>query len=352
MSKAKTAKKAVGKNTGRSATTRAAKTKKASTLPAPAVPKTLSLASNAWPEGFGETPADEEAFRRGFPHLRSLTQAAVADPVELTGRALFATEPMLDFEWPREVAERLVRGFAAGDPKYGAANPNDPAATAALRARGSMGNPRDLLRKAMSRKMNHRDWQIDDYVFLIEAEFGSDRTADAILTILEEGGKSLYANEDDPVEIAFRLGFLIGRAEDSAGLHARLITLRQKLAKAKPAQDWIEAIDTVLDGNRAFEYFGWRLGAYVYATDATALAQKVTAAPGDFIPDVRHAYLGGAPVLAMYARRIEEMEEDGYARRFFHQLARVKRSLVTPLMTQLAKRPDTGELAKRWLDEG
>lgn len=319
---------------------------KAAAAPRPAAPAKSAtpqsaggngLASAAWPDGFGETAADELAFRRGFPHVRSLGGEPTADPSAQAKQALGASDPILDFVWPGETARRFLRAFVGEDPAgSGAAQP--------------VADPKDLIERAMSTERHHRSWRIEDFVFLLEAEAGPDRVASAILDVIEEGGK-LYASSNDGPEIAFTLGFLIGRSESSAALRDRTIRAREAIAKTKkPIQpDWAEALDIVIDGNRAFDLAGWMLSRYVFVTDSAALAQKLVQAPGQFLPDVRLAYLGGPAVLATFFKRVDELPVGPLGRRFFHQLAPMKRALAKPIMEKLAKRADTKALASAWL---
>lgn len=295
------------------------------------------LASSAWPDGFGETPADELSFRRGFPHLRSHGGEPAADPSAQAVQALGASDPILDFVWPVETARRFLRAFVG----------ENPAASAAATP---VVDPKELLQRAMSTERHHRTWRIEDFVFLLEAETGPDRVASAILDIIEAGGKPCTSSNDGP-EIAFTLGFLLGRSEDSPALWERTIRVREAITKAKkPIQpDWAEALDIVIDGNRAFDLAGWMLSRYVFVTDSAALAQKLAHAPGQFLPDVRLAYLGGTAVLETFLKRVDELPVGPLGRRFFHQLAPVKRSLARPFMEKLAKRADTKALASAWL---
>ena len=144
---------------------------------------------------------------------------------------------------------------------------------------------------------------------------------------------------------------MIGRADGSADLRARTVRARELIAKTKkPIQpDWAEALDIVIDGDRAFDLAGWMLSRYVYVTDSAALAQKLAKAPGQFLPDIRLAYLGGPTVMASFLKRVEELPVGPLGRRFFHQLAPVKRVLAKPIMEKLAKRADTKALATAWL---
>ncbi len=323
---------------------------------APAITKrggagAAGLASDAWPGGFGETPADEELFRRGFPHLRIITDEDPADPAKVAETAIGGVSPSLDFAWPKEVARRFVRAFAAADPKYGGASPRDPAVMAALREAGPPGDALEQVRAALNRGVRNRDWRVEDFLFLLEADSGADTVADAVLSVLEEGGPWTSASGGDPLHMTFCLGYLFGRARHAQALRARLVAIREGLGKKKPAPPpaWANVIDTVLDGDRAFDFFGWMLGRYTYVTNAAALAEKLSQAPGEFLPDVRHAYLAGPSVLALYDRRLDELPVGPLGRRFYHQLAPVKRSLVLGLMRRLAARADTKDLAKAWL---
>ncbi len=296
--------------------------------------KARNLTSTAWPEGFGQTPADEDAFARGFPHLRTIEDRAAQDVDKVVEAALGAAAPVLDFVWPREVAARFVRAFGGGDAK--------PA--------GPVGDIRPLVKKAMMREGSARDWRIADFVFLIEAEVGADAVADAVLSVLEEGGK-LYTGKGYGPDIAFAAGYSIRRAKSPADHFARLEAIRAKLDKSKPTPDptWGKVIDAMLDGNTAFASFGWLLRRYGFVSDGAALADKLAQAPGEFLPDVRHAYLGGPRVIALYEKRLDELPAGALGRRFFHQLAPVKRAIVDPLMRRLAKRDDTKALATAWL---
>lgn len=308
----------------------APKTREPTSVRAPA----RSLASSAWPDGFGETPADEEGFRRGFPHLRTLVPGNTRDVVATTQAALGAADPVLDFVWPRDVAERFVRGMGGGD------------ATVA----GPMGAVGPLVKSAMARPGSARDWRVGDFLFLLEAEHGPDAVVDAVLSVLEKGGALLAGRGYGP-HIVFTAGYPLRRSQRAAEHFARLEAIRARVDKGKPAPhpDWIKNIDAVLDGDSAFASFGWLLRCYGFVADGAALADKLLAAPGEFLPDVRQAYLGGPRVIAYYEKRLDELPPGPLGRRLFHQLAPCKRSIVTPLMQRLARRDDTRALATAWL---
>ena len=154
--------------------------------------RVAALASAAWPDGFGETAADERAFRLGFPHLRSHGGTAESDPLAQAKQALGASDPILDFVWPAETARRFLRAFVGED-------------AAGSEAGKPVADPKELLKRAMSTERNHRSWRIEDFVFLLEAEVGPDRVASAMLDVIEEGGKP-YASSNDGPEIAFTRG--------------------------------------------------------------------------------------------------------------------------------------------------
>jgi hypothetical protein len=311
----------------------------------------LGSTAKAWPEGLCETAESEALFRRGFPHLRWLTDEEVDEPAGLAARAMMTGEPMIDFAWPRAVAVRVVRGYLAIGVKYGAASPGDSAFLKALEKEGPLPEPSEWFDKALRRDLTSKDFAVEDAVFLLEALTSSDAVADAILSVLERD-PSVMQRRGDALEIGRCLGFVLLRVEDTEKFSSRIRALRDEVAgrTVAPTRFWSGLVETLADGDAAFEKFGHALKYYVFVKDRTRLVEKLKTAPGEFLPDLRFVYLGGPEVLDLYERRLDELPKGGLARRFFEALKHLKRPLAEPLMKRLALRSDVGPLARGWLE--
>jgi hypothetical protein len=330
-----------------SATTSAAASSVANGAPANAV----TSAQEAWPEGLCETAEGEALYRKGFPHLRWLVDEQVSDPSSLAARALMAVEPVLDFRWPRSVAERVVRGYMAIGDAFSAASPNDVGVVAAVQSEGAVGEPSALFRVALARDRTSKDFAAEDFVFLVEAFAGEDAVCDGILAALESD-PSVLQRRGDALVMGRSLGFTMMRANGRDGFIARVAAMRERSVKhaVRPTRHWSALLATLIDGDAAFDDFGHALEFYVFVRDRARLVAKLLEAPGEFIPDMRFVYMGGPEVLDLYERRLDELPAGALARRFFHELSYVRRSIAAPLMQKLARRPDVGALATAWLE--
>jgi hypothetical protein len=315
-------------------------------------PTTASLAS-AWPEGLCETSEGEALYRRGFPHLRQLTDEHVDDPAAVAANAMTTLEPMLDFAWPRAVAERVARGYLGIDAKYGSPSPRDPAFLGAIQKEGPPIDANAFFETALRRDFAGTDFAVEAVVYLVEALTSADAAADAILGVLERD-PSVMQRRGDALVIGRCLGFLLMRAQGADALRARLAALSAQVGSRKvaPTKFWAGLVATLVDGDAAFVHFNNALKYYAFARDRARLVDKIRTAPGEFLPDLRFVYLGGPEVLELYEKRLDELPKGGLARRFFDGLAHLKRPLAEPLMRKLASRPDVGALATAWLARG
>jgi hypothetical protein len=319
--------------------------------PAQKADEATTPASTAWPEGLCETAAGEALYRQGFPHLRWLTDERVDDPAALATQALTAVEPLIDYGWPRSVAERAVRGYLAIGDEFGAASPKDAGVAAAVQRAGEVGEPGTIFRIALGRTRTSKDFAVEDFVFLVEAFAGANAVCDAILGALESDPE-IMQRRGDALAIGRSLGFAMMRADGRDAFADRLAAVRTGAAKQKvgPTKFWSALLDTLGDGSAAFDGFGHALKYYVFVNDRARLVQKLRHAPGEFLPDMRFVYLGGPEVLELYEKRIDELPAGALARRFFTELSYVRHSIAEPLMRKLALRPDVGGLAKSWLE--
>jgi hypothetical protein len=344
------------KTTQKGATTAPAKGAAAKKRPASSGPpaenanEAAAPSSTAWPEGLCETAAGEALYQQGFPHLRWLVDERVDEPAALAAKALMAVEPVIDFAWPRAVAERAVRGYLAICENFGAASPKDTGVAAAVQRDGEVGEARALFQTALGRNRTSKDFAVEDFVFLVEAFAGANAVCDAILGALESDSEILQ-RRGDALAIGRSLGFTMMRADDRDAFAARLAAVRARAAKQKvgPTKFWSALLATLVDGDAAFDGFGHALKYYVFVKDRARLVEKLQQAPGEFLPDMRFVYLGGPEVLELYEKRIDELPKGALARRFFTELSYVRHSIAEPLMRKLALRPDVGELAKAWL---
>lgn len=305
--------------------------------------------------GFGWTPGDDAAFALGFPHLRRLVDGHREDeaPHLSAKRILDAPEAPPRIEWPRRVAQGLVRVW--GLPSIWEMTPNTK--DFRLDAEEQLWTERPVDASEAGRLLATRmvtdvaglsERAIQNFVLLLEAQVGTEATARAIVDTLEGFDPDLLLAEWSmaPV-ITYQLGFLLLRVPPAVdkSLRARLRACLDTTLDYRPVlrrrgfaglgSSHARSVHLVLNGGAAAEDTDRTLRWYAHVTDDPVLVRmRVALNRLAYVPDARLVFLGGADVLDRYAKDWRKLNGDEQ-RWFVEQHGRLAAPQVPGLMLDM-----------------
>jgi len=299
-------------------------------------------------------------FERGWPHVREVARKPEmgTKALETAKEVLDSTDPIYLKKWPRLAAIKYVR--ASGKNSTGKLTRT---VKTALSRENSL-EPEELdkmlstyLRMGVSRYQH----QVEEFVLLLEAFYGTETALDAILSRFErfqhrqwELGQpkqnifGIASAEVVPV-VAYQMGFLLHRVAPKRKLDfvRRTLALRDRVPSGTATR---RSLELVLGGGEAARRLGMcRLAACCFVMDDPELIQRLSVDDRSHTAlSPRFVYLGGAELLEDYIRRTSSLPRWA-TQRFIDQFGTIKHPTIVEMMAILAAKKATRAPSLKWL---
>lgn len=317
-------------------------------------------------EGFAFTRAQDLAFACGAPRIRLLVDGHPLD-ADATGSALagkWSEVVAVGAPWPRALAARFVRMEAvAGYVWRQPIEITDAGRTGAENATPiDAAEARALASVFMEAPRFH--YAVEDFALLLEAFVGPDAAFDAIVDALERLGGGEWKNGNDTrLQIVSALGWIHLRT--SGDRRPRLQALFERWGAPEPLGErqratGHHALDRILHGRAGVERSGARRDgkffpselAFVHDDPAFVLAVvEAFGKPDKYtVPDVRNAFLGGEPVIALEGARWKSYVANGGAPFVLRTFEDVRSPSVVAMVKEMAEASRAKTAARAWLD--
>lgn len=318
-------------------------------------------------KGFCFTPAHDQLFALGWPHIRMLSDVSV-EPYKLALYHLMQTDFDLRLTWPRSLALALVRAWGIGR-LYDIAPGKREIRKEVQEALWNLEPMTDAeVRALIQTRMATTPLWIGDratesFVLLAEALTSAEVIAGAIVDALEGMVREdLFDMQPMPSLITFQLGYLLLRmpAGKADGFKARLENVLHGTADLAPGSGTrlpqtpchARSIMLVLDGaNAANRTTDHDLRWYTHSTDPVPVRMRASINRGFTLPDARLAWIGGARILESrfggWYKKLDATDQKW----FMEQMGPVKAVEVIPIMLALATESTVRPHARNWLLE-
>ncbi len=284
-------------------------------------------------DGFAFSKEQDVLFALGWPHLRWLVDGHPDDATPTDDKLMKVCQDggVYGLVWPRGMANRFVRGFAASSDDATNSNPKWalPALGDATDVRAEEG-PR--LVQGLFGPERYNDGLVEHFVFLLEAMHGTDAVLDWILSAFE-GMKNPPPRDEEACALATSAGLLLLRVPPAASRAAK--ARLEKLAKTIQGDSLREFLRSAIGGGEAAKAQGLHPSYYLNVTDDPA-AVVASAKEGEHITSPRMIFLGGAAVVKAIAPHWKDLEFDYEQAALARGLAEVRLPEAMELLATLA----------------
>jgi hypothetical protein len=200
-------------------------------------------------DGFAFSKEQDVLFALGWPHLRWLVDGHPDDATPTDDELMKVCQDggVYGLVWPRGMANRFVRGFAASSDDATNSSPKWalPALGDATDVRAEEG-PR--LVQGLFGPERYNDGFVEHFVFLLEAMHGTDAVLDWILSAFE-GMKTPPPRDEEACALATSAGLLLLRVPTAASRAAK--ARLGKLAKTIQGDSLREFLRSAIGGGEA-----------------------------------------------------------------------------------------------------
>lgn len=320
--------------------------------------------------GFGWTRDDDVAFALGFPHLRRVVDNTPADDEPWVAAQYYLDNPGLapQLSFPTRVSYGLVRVW--GMPAIWETTANglllrgDSAESLWIDAPVDARKAAQLVACRMERDTHGLNGTvIENFVFLLEAQVGTEPVARAVVDTLEGmDADALLSPGTIPAWLTYQLGYLMLRLPEAvaAELQRRLERVLDLVHEGAPGlrkREFVgvpschaRSVHLILNGARAAEETDHQLRWYGHVTHPPRLVHmRVSLCKTPFLPDSRLVFLGGPGTLERVdeeRRRLATVEEQRW---FLHTHGPIRGSAMLTSVLDLTLDSLIREEAIAWL---
>lgn len=284
-------------------------------------------------DGFAFSKEQDVLFALGWPHMRWIVHGHPDDAAPTDDKLLKICEDggTYGLSWPRGMANRLIRGFAASSVRATSADPKF-ALPALADARDVDASEGPSLIRGLFGEKRYNDGLVEHFTFLLEAMHGPDAVLEWILGAFETM-TAPPPRVEEACALATAAGILRLRVPPASARAAK--TRLEKLATRIESESLGEFLRSAVGGAKAAKAQGLHPSYYLNVTDDPT-AVVAAAKEGEHITSPRMIFLGGAAVVKAIAPHWKAIELDHEQAALARGLAEVRMPEAMELLATLA----------------